>query len=200
MSFQSRLAELITAIGADFKADRTTMGALSSLTTTAKSSLVAAINEINAKPSGGGADPWSYQIMGSAGYSNTTVTASDVFTGFVPAANARYIVDILASVSTAAATTGIQTALVGPTTGITRSAVKIVSASAAATDKIDHLALNAFQAAAAGLTTPSLLMIQAIIEVGATPGAGNIKLQARSEVAASAVNIHPGSSMRWRTI
>lgn len=198
MSLQTRLEALIAAIGPDIKALKTADGTLASLTTTAKTSLVAAINEVNAKPSGG-SYPWSEQITTTA-YTNSTVTASDVYTGFAPVANTRYLVDILASVSAAAATTGVQTALAGPTTGITRSAVKIISASAAATDLIAHTVLNTFQAAAAGLTTPTLLSIQAIIEVGASPGAGNIKLQAKSEVAASVITIYPGSSMRWRTI
>lgn len=54
MSLQTRLEALAAAIGADIKSDRASMGALASLTTSAKASLVAAINEVNAKPSGGG--------------------------------------------------------------------------------------------------------------------------------------------------
>lgn len=179
MSLATRLTALAQAIGADIK------------------SLQA---QINAIPSGGGgSDPWSHQAL-TTSYTNSTVTASDVFTGFVPIANTRYIVDSLCIVNSAAATTGVQTCLAGPTTGITRSAVKIQSASAAAADKLDHLALNAFQVATAGLVAFTLLNIQAIIEVGATPGAGNVRVQARSEVAGSAIAFHPGSSMRWRTI
>lgn len=44
------------------------------------------------------------------------------------------------------------------------------------------------------------LNVQAIIQVEATPGAGNIRMQAKSEVAGSVITILPGSSMRWRTI
>lgn len=176
MSLQTRLEALVAAIGADVKALNSQLSGLTP-----------------------GSYPWSEQKLTTA-YTNSTVTASDVFAGFAVIANTRYIVDVLASVSAAAATTGVQTAIAGPTTGITRSAVKIISASAAATDLVTHTALNTFQAAAAGLTTPSLLSIQAIIEVGATPGAGNVKLQAKSEVAASAITFYPGSSMRWRII
>lgn len=143
--------------------------------------------------------PWLEQILTTA-YTNSTVTATDVHPGFTPVANTRYLVDVLASVSAAAATTGVQVGLTGPTTGITRSAVKIISASAAATDLITHTALNSFQAAVAGLTTPSLVSLQAIIETAGNPGAGNIRLQAKSEVAGSAITLYPGSSMRWRTI
>jgi hypothetical protein len=202
VSLQTRLEALASALGADTKADRITMtglasGSLAALTTTAKTSLLAAINEINAKLAAS-TEPWTSQAL-TVAYTNSTVTATDVFTGFTPAANTRYIVDVLVSVAAAAVTTGVQTGLTGPTTGITRSAVKVVSASAAGTDLISHQALNAFQVAAASLTTPTLLSLQAVIEVG-TPGAGNIRFQAKSEVAASAITIYPGSSMRWRTI
>jgi hypothetical protein len=48
MSLQSNLASLITAIGTDYKTIVGNIGTLSSLTTTAKTSLVAAINEVKA--------------------------------------------------------------------------------------------------------------------------------------------------------
>ena len=56
MSLQTRIADLITAIGTDVKQLRTWItgsasGDLTGLTTTAKTSVVAAINEVNAKPS-----------------------------------------------------------------------------------------------------------------------------------------------------
>ena len=59
MSLAVRISDLATRIGTEFKAVRTLIGGsgtadISALTTTAKTSLVAAINEVNAKPSGGG--------------------------------------------------------------------------------------------------------------------------------------------------
>lgn len=176
MSLQTRLAALITAIGADIKNINTQ---LSTLLTTAY--------------------PWLEEVRSSA-YTNSTVNASDVFTGFKPNANTRYIVDVFASVFTAAITTGIQVGLTGPTSGITASAVKIITANTSAADTISHTALNNFQTMTAGLTTPTLLSLQALVEVGASPGIGNIRLQAKSEVAGSLVTIRPGSSMRWREI
>lgn len=58
MTMITRLGDLITAIGTDYKQIRTWItgasnGDLTTLTTTAKTSLLAAINEVNAKPSGG---------------------------------------------------------------------------------------------------------------------------------------------------
>lgn len=58
MSLQTRLSDLITAIGTDYKQLRTwisgsSSGDLTGLTTAIKTDLVAAINEINAKPTSG---------------------------------------------------------------------------------------------------------------------------------------------------
>ena len=133
-------------------------------------------------------------------YTNATITGSDVFTGFAPAASSVYLVSVRASVLAAAVTTGVQVALAGPTTGITNAAVKIVSASAASTDLISHSGLNAFQAAAAGLTTASMLFLDALVETTTVVGTGNIRLQARSEVAGSTVSILRGSTFNWRKV
>lgn len=60
MSLQTRLSDLITSIGTDYKQLRSWMTGsstanLTGLTTTDKTSLLAAINEVNAKPTGGAA-------------------------------------------------------------------------------------------------------------------------------------------------
>lgn len=74
MSLQTRLGDLITAIGTDYKTLRTWLfgsasGTLASLTTTDKTSIVAAINEV--KASGGGGGGW------------TAVDASETVKGIV---------------------------------------------------------------------------------------------------------------------
>lgn len=202
MSLQTRLESLIAAIGADVKADRLTMtglasGSLSALTTTAKTSLLAAINEINAKAT----DPWTYQsVMGTPTTSATAAADIAGLTGFTPEASSKYIVELIASVSAAAITTGVQVGFAGPSTGITRAAVKVVSAQTATTDMISQQGLNSWQGSAASLTTPTLLTIQALVEVGATPGGGNIRPSWRSEVSASVVTMYPGSHMKWRKV
>lgn len=146
-----------------------------------------------------GSNPWSEQIR-STDWTNSTTTSTDVFTGFAPAANTNYLVDCLLMVFSVATTTGVQTALSGPTTGITRSAVKIQSPATTTTDMINHTALNVLQSAGGALTSPSLLVIQGIIMVGAAPNALNIRVTGRSELAGSNVTISAGSSMRWRTL
>lgn len=156
--------------------------------------------ETPASGGGGGADPWTTQRV-MVDYANATITGSDVFAGFAPAANTTYVVETKMIVRTALGTTAIQTALAGPASGITNAAIKINSAASATADLISHIAtLNTFQVATAGLTTNTLLIIEGLVVVGALPGAGNIRVQARSEVAASAVTVAAGSMMRWRTI
>ncbi len=209
MSLQTRLEALVAAIGADIKALQNAPGGGSGTKVSALpiaglldgTEIVPIVQGgITERTTVSALRPWNEQTLTTT-YINSTLTASDVFVGFIPLANTRYLIDALLTVQSNAATTGVQTALAGPTTGLTRSSVKIISASAATTDKVDHLAVNGLQIAVAGLTTPSLLSMQAIVEVGATPGTGNLRVQARSEVAiANGVQIFPGSSMRWRAI
>lgn len=54
MSLASQITGLATAVGAATKALRVSIGALASLTTTDKTSIVAAINEVKAAGGGGG--------------------------------------------------------------------------------------------------------------------------------------------------
>ena len=141
---------------------------------------------------------WTEQVLRTT-YTNATLTGTDVVTGFAPLANSLYEVDVLLMVQSNAATTGVQVALAGPATGITAAAVRIESASTATTELTSHSALNAFQAQTSGLTTPNLLTVRALVSVGATPGVGNVRVQARSELLAT-VTVLPGSYMRWRVL
>lgn len=74
MSLASNLIAFAQAVGADVKTVWTLVNGratnLSALTTTTKTNLVAAINEINAKPSGGG-----------AAINDTTASATTTFSG-----------------------------------------------------------------------------------------------------------------------
>ncbi|MFZ3184243.1 MAG: hypothetical protein WA173_08870 [Pseudomonas sp.] len=71
MSLATQIVTLAQAIGADIKDLRTKQGDLTSLSTTAKGNLVAAINELQAALAGAGA-----AINDSAGDGATTVTWS----------------------------------------------------------------------------------------------------------------------------
>jgi hypothetical protein len=69
MALDNRLSSLITALGTDYKTIKTwlfgsTSGSLASLTTTDKTSLTHAINEVNAKPTGGTPSDASETVKG----------------------------------------------------------------------------------------------------------------------------------------
>lgn len=69
MSLQTRISDLITAIGTDYKQILTyitgsSSGNLTGLTTTDKSSIVAAINEVQSEVGGGGAPDASETVKG----------------------------------------------------------------------------------------------------------------------------------------
>lgn len=168
MSLQTRLAELVAAIGADIKALR--------------------------------ASNWSEQIL-TTPYTNSTTTLSDIFAGFTPQASSRYFIDVTMSVASAASTTGVVMGLAGPTSGITFSAVKVVQYLSVSSDRIAHSGINSFTTTVADYSTaPTIATIQAILETGTTGGAGNIRPQARSEIAGSPITVRPGSMMRWRKL
>jgi hypothetical protein len=78
MPLQTRLGDFITAVGTDYKQLRTWLtgsntGTLVGLTTTAKTDLVAAVNEVNAKPSSVPADA-SETVKGIAQIATQTET------------------------------------------------------------------------------------------------------------------------------
>ena len=69
MSLATQLSNLSTRIGTEFKSVRTSMGSLVSLSTTEKTSLVAAINEVYATVASGGTTtalpaPWTRVDLG----------------------------------------------------------------------------------------------------------------------------------------
>lgn len=80
MSFETRVAALATAIGADIKTLTQNQGTLSSLSTTAKSNLVAAINEIFTLASNSQAAAGA-QILDTAGdgVTDKTWSANKIF-------------------------------------------------------------------------------------------------------------------------
>jgi hypothetical protein len=89
MSLNSRLADLATALGTDYKQLRvwltgSSTGTLSSLTTTAQSSIVAAINEVNSKPVGNTPGVATETVAGVAEVATTAeVTAGTADNFFV---------------------------------------------------------------------------------------------------------------------
>lgn len=147
----------------------------------------------------GGADPWTKLVLGSDAVNNTTSTAN-VGIGFTAAANTNYLVQCFLPVLSAATTTGIQLALGGPTSGNNYAAVQIRTPATGTTDFITHTALNTYTAATSGLTSVALATIWALISVGPTPAAGDVRVLFKSEVATSAVTVKAGAVMLYRAV
>lgn len=85
MSLITQINNVITQIGTEIKADRAKMGDLSSLTTSAKSSLVAALNELKDAISGAGAS------INDAAASTASVYSSQKTTDLINAAVAALV-------------------------------------------------------------------------------------------------------------
>lgn len=85
MSLVTQLSNVITQIGTEFKADRAKMGDLTSLTTSAKTNLVAALNELKASIAGAGA------VINDASASTSAVYSSQKTTDLVNAAIAALV-------------------------------------------------------------------------------------------------------------
>jgi hypothetical protein len=142
-TLQARLGDLITAIGTDYKVIVGRIGTLASLTTTAKTDLVSAINEVNAKPSGtGGA------VINDTTPSGTTTYSSNKSDSLLSAKAP------LASPTFTGTVGGITKAMVGlPNVDNTADTAKPVStAQQAALDLKAPLASPTFTGVVAGVT------------------------------------------------
>lgn len=97
MSLETRIVALVNAIGADIKGLRADRGTLSSLSTTAKGNLVAAINEIYAQIGSAGA-----QINDALGDGATATTwSTNKIFDTIEAAKAQVKSDLTAGASSA---------------------------------------------------------------------------------------------------
>lgn len=143
--------------------------------------------------------PWTYERLG-ADWTNGTAIDTDIFAGFAPAANKSYEIEVCALVESAIQTTAIQVGLAGPSGSTT--VVQHVQTPGTATSVLDnHIAT--FGRALAGTTVaqPAVLRLRGLVRYGAAPGAGNVRLQGRSETGAgSVVTMYAKSYMRWREL
>jgi hypothetical protein len=145
-------------------------------------------------------DQW-IELKLASDHTNSTTTSQDVpGLGFTPVANALYVIEATLPCTAGAITTGPQYALSGPASGITWSAVTIKTPTASNAETPFHGALNGAAPMTAGLTQPSLVRVYAMVQVGAAPAAGNIRMQVKSEVASSAIITKAGAFMRYRAI
>ena len=149
---------------------------------------------------GGGSDPWSFVKLASD-VANSAVTLADV-TGmqFTAVANTTYLVDLTGTFQAAAATTGVAVALFIPSGQVAGQALHPVSTTAS--NSIEQIASGATTGVTTGVraaATNTPVWGRWIVTVGAT--GGTVKLQFRSEVAASAVTMKAAlTALGWRSI
>lgn len=180
MSLASRLADLITAIGADIK------------------SLQTQINNISS-----GADPWTYLVVTPTDVPNSTVTAADVTGLSIPStlATGKYILEGKLFFTSAATTTGAQFGLVFPAQ-VDLAAMWQVPATATTSTTHNQTATATYSGGtAAPVVAPadSVALLDGVFSVNSAM-ASAITVQQRSEVAASAIVCKVGSFIRYRKI
>lgn len=148
---------------------------------------------------GGGSDPWTWQKLASD-VANSTVTLAPV-TGlsFAASANTTYLVEVIGAFQAAALTTGIAVALDIPSGAVIGQVLAHISASAIVA--IEQIADNSTTGVSTGVraaSTNAPLTARFVVAVGAT--AGNVQLQFRSEIAASAVTMKAGLTAMGRRV
>ena len=150
----------------------------------------------------GGADPWTYVILGGD-FSTTSATAVNV-TGllFTPAANTQYEFEALLLTRTATATVGPRPGLSWPT-GMTDGMAMIQQTSSATANVFANGNIAAALLAPVGgvpTTTGSWpARIKGTVLAGASPS-GNVQLQLASETAGTSVTVKAKSYLRYRTV
>ena len=135
-----------------------------------------------------GSDPWVWQKL-AADVANSTVTLAPV-TGlsFTAVANTTYLVEVIGTFQSAAATTGIALALDIPSGNVSGQAIHPISATLpGVTEQIADAATTGATTGVRLAATNVPIRANFIVAVGAT--GGNVQLQFRSEVAASAVTM-----------
>lgn len=148
----------------------------------------------------GGGDPWSFLKL-AADVANSTVTLADV-TGlsFTAVANTTYLVELTGTCQSGATTTGIALALTIPSGSISGFALHPISTTT--TNSVEQIASAATSGATTGFRAAATnvpVRGRWIVAVGTTGGI--VKVQFRSEIAASAVTMKAAvTALGWRVI
>lgn len=164
MSLVTQISSLATRIGTEFKAVRATEGSLSSLTTTDKTSLVGAINEVKAAGSSGGT---TAATVGAA-INGTSTKATPV------------AADALAILDSAAANALAKITYSSLTTAITAS---IVAGAPAALDTLNELSTALGGDANFAATTATALGNRLRVDTAAQGLTGTQQQNARTNIA-----------------
>lgn len=201
-TLEQRLTLLAQAIAADVKALFANIGTLASLATTAKGSLVEAINEVK---SASGFTPAIDVMTATQQSTSTTLTA---ITQLVVAldANATYEVEAFIIFQSAATTTGLAlgfTSVAGSTNLLEITVPVTTTAAASQLRKVFPNATETTSGSVIGTGVTAInsnhtAHVRGLVRTGAT--AGNFQLTFASEVASSAVTLQIGSSLMVKRV
>jgi hypothetical protein len=148
---------------------------------------------------GGGSDPWTWQKLAADVANSTTSLAAVTGLSFTAAANTTYLVDVVGAFQSAATTTGIAVALDIPSGSVVGQA--LANTSATALGATEQIADNATTGATSGVRAANTnipFTAYFVVSVGAT--GGNVQLQFRSEIVASAVTMKANLTVMGRRI
>jgi hypothetical protein len=148
---------------------------------------------------GGGSDPWAWQKLAADVANSTTSLAAVTGLSFTAAANTTYLVEVVGAFQSAATTTGIAVALDIPSGAVVGQILANTSATAlAATEQIADNATTGATTGVRAVNTNVPVTARFVVAVGAT--GGNVQLQFRSEIAASAVTMKANLTLMGRRI
>jgi hypothetical protein len=146
---------------------------------------------------------WTTVVLGSD-FVESAGTLSDVGLAFTPAASTTYEVQAMLIFVTAATTTGMQWTFTAPAslgTGTTWAA-QAIRVPISINNSVERNAQLGVVAAGSGVTSISfdyLATGTCALKLGTSPS-GTLKIQANTEVAASAITIKAGSWLRYRAV
>ena len=152
-----------------------------------------------AKQGEGGGDPWTWSKLAADVANNTITPAAATGLSFAAAANMTYLVELIGTFQSAAATTGIALALDIPSGAVSGMTVHPASATTlTGTEQIaDAVTTGATTGVRVGATNIAI-RANFIVSIGAT--AGQVQLLFRSEIAGSAVTLKAGLTAMGRRI
>lgn len=148
---------------------------------------------------GGGSDPWTWQKLAADVANSTTTLAAVTGLSFTAVANTTYLVEVIGAFQSAATTTGIAVALDIPSGSVIGQVLPNISATTVGA--IEQIADNATTGATTGVRAANTnipITARFVVAVGAT--GGNVQLQFRSEVSASAVTMKANLTAMGRRI
>ena len=148
---------------------------------------------------GGGSDPWTWQKL-IADVANSTVTLAPI-TGlsFTAMASTTYLVEVVGTFTSVAATTGIALALDIPSGTISGQVVHPTTATTlGGTEQIADAATTGATTGVRAANANVPIFATFIVAIGAT--GGTVQLQFRSEIAASAVTMKANLTAMGRRI